>query len=407
MRSTVEDCETDAQWDDRGEVGMGKVLTIGLEVAAGLALAFFAVKIVDPYRGERREARRKAAELRGRLGRAVRLNEYEQLIAANVVNPKRLPIAMSDVYGLEEQIEELRFQVIAPLKDPQFYSTTLWKQTRGVLLYGPPGTGKTMVAKALAQSSGCFFLNVTASSILSKWYGDANRLVRAIFTLAWKLEPCIIFIDEVDALLSSRGTATEHEATLSAKTEFMALWEGMETQTRCRVLVMGATNRREALDPAVLRRFSVQCAFPRPGIAQRHSIIRGYLSKHDSEIKAKARRSKGVDPGAVGVEGALMDGSEDGVPALEWLAKRTEGYSGSDLYELCVQASMVALREHHRSQGPSKGQGQGRVMRPPELKEMHVRPVALQDFKHVLKAFRRPSACDTEFDSFKTIPLWH
>jgi SpoVK/Ycf46/Vps4 family AAA+-type ATPase len=79
--------------------------------------------------------------------------------------------------------------------------------------------------------------------VLSKWYGDANKFIRAIFTLAAKLEPCIIFIDEVDAFLTKRGGASEHEATLSAKTEFMQLWDGIEGARGMRVLVMGATNR--------------------------------------------------------------------------------------------------------------------------------------------------------------------
>lgn len=375
-----------------GPVDM-KLWTIGLEVVAGLVMAFFAIKLLDPYRNERREGKKRAAELRQRLGRPLRLNEYEQLIASSVVNPKRLPISVGDVYGLDEQIEELRFQVIAPLKDPALYSTTLWKQTRGVLLYGPPGTGKTMVAKALAQSSGCYFLNITASSILSKWYGDANRLVRAIFTLAWKLEPCIIFIDEVDALLSSRGSATEHEATLSAKTEFMSLWEGMETQPCCRVLVMGATNRREALDPAVLRRFSVQCSFPYPQVDQRQSIFYGYLSRHDREIRGMLKKSGCTNMG--GVDKGLLNGSqeEEGIPALQWLAERTEGYSGSDIYELCAQAALVVLRENHKTQKSNKG-------------HVRIRPLRLDDFKHVLKTYRRPSAGDHEFDAFKTIPLW-
>ncbi|PNH00222.1 Protein MSP1, partial [Tetrabaena socialis] len=140
-------------------------------------------------------------------------------------------------------------KVLYPMLQPDLYCTTLWKQAKGVLLwvaapasYGPPGTGKTMLAKALAKQSKCFFLNVTASSIMSKWLGDANRLVRAVFSLAAKLQPCIIFIDEVDAMLGKRGSSSEHEATLAVKTEFMQLWDGMESSRGQRVVVMGATN---------------------------------------------------------------------------------------------------------------------------------------------------------------------
>ena len=244
--------------------------------------------------------------------------------------------------------------MLRPLREHDTVSTLLWRPVKGVLLYGPPGTGKTMLAKAMAkevsrlggrtgpsnrgwlepggwaprcsratlcygehtgacmqwpscrQSSrpaarlgpqaDCYFLNITASSVLSKWYGDANKFIRAIYTLATKLEPCIIFIgegggaarsscnhpgpmagsaataglptarqcgglpqrgsltacplpvrpDEVDAFLTKRGGASEHEATLSAKTEFMQLWDGIEGARGMRVLVMGATNRRVA-----------------------------------------------------------------------------------------------------------------------------------------------------------------
>jgi ATP-dependent 26S proteasome regulatory subunit len=87
-------------------------------------------------------------------------------------------------------------KVLKPLADPDTFCTTLWRPAKGVLFYGPPGTGKTMLAKALAKESNCFFLNVTASSVMSKWFGDANRFIRGIFTLAAKLEPCVIFIGE-------------------------------------------------------------------------------------------------------------------------------------------------------------------------------------------------------------------
>eukprot|EP00775_Hariotina_reticulata_P010700 gene10700-10857_t len=146
-----------------------------------------------------------------------------------------------------------RLKVLRPLSEPATFCTTLWRPVKGVLFYGPPGTGKTMLAKALAAESNCFFINVTASAIMSKWYGDANRFIRAIFTLAAKLEPAVIFIDEVDAFLTKRGAQTEHEATLQAKTEFMQLWDGMEGARGSRVLVMGATNRPWMVDEAVLR----------------------------------------------------------------------------------------------------------------------------------------------------------
>ncbi|KAF5842399.1 P-loop containing nucleoside triphosphate hydrolase protein [Dunaliella salina] len=122
------------------------------------------LKYLDPYKEQRALARKRAAFLKEHLGRDLQL------------------------------IQELEAKVVVPMLRPELYRTTLWKPARGVLLYGPPGTGKTMLAKSLAKHSGCYFLNITASSIMSKWLGDANRLVRAIFSLASKLQPCIIFI---------------------------------------------------------------------------------------------------------------------------------------------------------------------------------------------------------------------
>eukprot|EP00798_Chlamydomonas_sp_ICE-L_P012933 gene12933-5967_t len=182
-------------------------------------------------------ARKRAMFLKEHLGRSLELNEFEELLAANVINPAHIDVDVDDVHGLEEIVTEM---------------------TRGVLLYGPPGYRQNHAVKALAKHSGCYFLNITSSSILSKWLGDASKLVRAIFSLAEKLQPCIIFIDEVDAMLGRRGSNSEHEATLQVKTEFMQMWDGMESNKGQRIVVMGATNRPSMIDEAVLRRFSTQ-----------------------------------------------------------------------------------------------------------------------------------------------------
>lgn len=125
-----------------------------------------------------------------------------------------------------------------------------------------------MLAKGLAKRSNCYFINVTVSSILSKWLGDANRLVRATFTLAQKLQPCILFIDEVDSLLGSRKES-DHEAIVAVKTEFMQLWDGIETSSDSCILVLGATNRPWMVDEAILRRFTLQYELGLPNDQQR------------------------------------------------------------------------------------------------------------------------------------------
>ena len=136
------------------------------------------------------------------------------LFAKNFVNHK------IDIGGLEDIIEELKESVIYPLTMPHLYahSSSLLSAPSGVLLYGPPGCGKTMLAKALAHESGACFINLHISTLTEKWYGDSNKLVRAVFSLARKLQPTIVFIDEIDAVLGQRRSG-EHEASGMVKAE--------------------------------------------------------------------------------------------------------------------------------------------------------------------------------------------
>lgn len=127
----------------------------------------------------------------------------------------------TDIGGLDNIIEDLRESVIYPLTHPSLYTTSsLLSAPSGVLLYGPPGCGKTMLAKALAHESGACFINLHISTLTEKWYGDSNKLVNAVFSLARKLQPAIVFIDEIDAVLGTRRTG-EHEASGMVKAEYV------------------------------------------------------------------------------------------------------------------------------------------------------------------------------------------
>jgi SpoVK/Ycf46/Vps4 family AAA+-type ATPase len=219
------------------------------------------------------------------------------------------------------------------MRNPSQFRTTLLRQKRGVLLYGPPGTGKTMLAKALARECGACFINLKASTVLSKWYGDTNKLIAAVWTLAYKIQPTILFIDEVDSLLGTRQSQ-EHEATTAMKTEFMQLWEGFETMPHNNVVVLGATNKRDALDEAVMRRFSLQYEVRLPAAAQREAIVRLMLRRHASEV------------GGGMVDGGLLVAAREGGGQLRDLAERTEGFSGSDLNEMCSQAASIPVHSY-------------------------------------------------------------
>ena len=127
-----------------------------------------------------------------------------------------------DIGGLEGIIQNLRESVIFPLVYPSLFTATssLLTAPKGVLLFGPPGCGKTMLAKAMAKESGATFLNISASVLMNKWFGESNKLVAGLFSLARKCQPCIIFIDEIDAFLRERSNG-DHEVTGMMKAEFM------------------------------------------------------------------------------------------------------------------------------------------------------------------------------------------
>ena len=220
-----------------------------------------------------------------------------------------------------------------------------------------------MLAKALARECDACFINLKASTILSKWYGDTNKLIAAVWTLAYKIQPTILFIDEVDSLLGARRSM-EHEATTAMKTEFMQLWEGFETMANNNVVVLGATNKRDALDDAVLRRFSLQYEVKLPGLSQREAILKLMLKRHGVEVGQNmvdnALLEDVSSASSAGGDGdtSLPNGSSSSAAAaarqladprvspLRDIAARTEGYSGSDLSELCSQAAAIPVHEY-------------------------------------------------------------
>ena len=220
-------------------------------------------------------------------------------------------------------IEELKEAVIYPLTMPNIYSqsSALLSAPSGVLLYGPPGCGKTMLAKALAKESGANFINLHISTLTEKWFGDSNKLVNAVFSLARKLQPTIVFIDEIDAVLGQRRSG-EHEASAMVKAEFMTHWDGLASANvygeQQRILILGATNRMQDIDEAILRRMPKKFPVSRPNTEQRERILRLLLK--DTKIDRQN-----------------FD--------LDFLTKVSNGMSGSDLKEACRDAAMIPVRE--------------------------------------------------------------
>ena len=224
-------------------------------------------------------------------------------------------VKWSDVAGLEKAKEALKEAVILPLKFPQLF-TDKRKPWKGILLYGPPGTGKSFLAKACATEANGTFYSVSASNIMSKWVGEAERTVRALFDLARQNKPAVIFLDEIDSLLSARGDG-ENESSRRVKTEFLVQMQGVGKDDEG-ILVLGATNIPWDLDPAVRRRFQKKIYINLPELEGRYRMFELNIGSTPNNIT-----------------------EED----LNELAEITEGYSGSDIATLTQEAVYEPLRK--------------------------------------------------------------
>lgn len=184
-------------------------------------------------------------------------------------------VTWNDIIGLQEVKQQLLENIIYPQLRPDMF-TGLRAPTRGMLLYGPPGNGKTMIAKAVATECKSTFFNVSASSLMSKWVGDSERLMRHLFGLAAIYSPSIIFIDEIDSMLTARSS-TENEAARRVKTEFLVQLDGVGS-SQGRILVIGATNRPFDLDEAALRRMTKRIYIGLPDLAAREAQLNKMIS---------------------------------------------------------------------------------------------------------------------------------
>jgi fidgetin-like protein 1 len=180
-------------------------------------------------------------------------------------------VTFDDIAGLEHAKATVQELVCWPMKRPDLF-TGLRRGPNGLLLYGPPGTGKTLIGKAVAHESGATFFSISSSSLTSKWIGEGEKLVRTLFAVAAYREPSVVFIDEIDSLLTQRK-ADENEASRRIKTEFLVQLDGTNGSHGERVLVIGATNRPHELDDAARRRFVKRLYIPLPEAPDREVLI--------------------------------------------------------------------------------------------------------------------------------------
>ncbi|KAL4240946.1 ATPase AAA domain-containing protein 1 [Mactra antiquata] len=302
---------------------IAKLVSTLIGTTASIGLTYFLVKFLtnalDPTHKEKQKARERAENMLKKLGvKDVKLSDYELCIAANLVDPLSMTVSWDDIGGLEDTVEQIQDTVIFPFRRRDLFPhSNLVQAPKGVLLYGPPGCGKTMIAKATAKAAGARFINLQISSLVDKWYGESQKRAEAVFSLALKLQPSIIFIDEIDSFLRSR-TGNDHEATLMIKTQFMSFWDGLITDPSCQVMIMGATNRPQDVDAAILRRMPCTFKIGMPGRLQRAGII------------------------SLIMEGEQVEENID----FYKLGDLTEGFSGSDLKEACRMAALNRVHSY-------------------------------------------------------------
>ncbi len=245
--------------------------------------------------------------------------------ALKVVRPSALREVMievpttkwEDVGGLTSIKQELLEAVEWPLKHPQAFKRLGVRPPKGILLYGPPGTGKTLLAKAVAHESEANFISIKGPELLSKWVGESEKAVREIFKKARQASPVIIFFDELDSLAPKRS-GSDHSGSERVVNQLLTEIDGLEALHD--VVIIGATNRPDILDTALLRpgRFDRIIMAPVPDKAVRMEIFKIHTKNMP-----------------------LMKGVK-----LEEFAERTEGYVGADIESICREAAIMALREN-------------------------------------------------------------
>ncbi|RHZ56087.1 hypothetical protein Glove_406g51 [Diversispora epigaea] len=256
------------------------------------------------------------------------LDKYEKKLLGCVVDPENIHVGFTDIHVAQSTVQTLQTLITLPLMRPQSFSYGVLRKhfISGVLLFGPPGTGKTMLAKAVAKESGSTVIEIKSSDVYDMYVGEGEKNVRAIFSLARKLSPCVIFLDELDAIFGSRRSDIHNGAHREIINQFMAEWDGLTSKNEG-VLIMGATNRPFDLDDAILRRMPRRILVDLPNEKDREQILHLHL------------RDEKLEP----------------VINLSEVAKITKLYSGSDLKNLCISAALAAVREDAEKETANDG----------------------------------------------------
>ncbi|HIC61821.1 MAG TPA: AAA family ATPase, partial [Marine Group III euryarchaeote] len=229
-------------------------------------------------------------------------------------------VKWDEVGGLEDVKQQLKETVEWPLSNPEGFERLGIKPPRGLLLYGPPGNGKTLIAKAIATESAANFIAIKGPEVMSKWVGESEKKLREVFRKAKQVSPCIVFLDELDALAPTRGTGGDNNVSDRLVDQLLTCMDGLENMEG--VITIGATNRPEIIDQALLRpgRFDRMILVGEPDEDARKKILK---------IHTKSVPLKNVKLGV--------------------LAKKMVGYTGADIESVVREAAILALRKDHKA----------------------------------------------------------
>ncbi|ADV64559.1 CDC48 family AAA ATPase [Desulfurococcus mucosus] len=261
-------------------------------------------------------------------------------------------VTWEDIGDLEEAKQKIREIVELPMKYPELFEHLGIEPPKGILLYGPPGTGKTLLAKALANEIGAYFITINGPEIMSKFYGESEERLRKIFEEAQANAPAVIFIDEIDSIAPKREEVTG-EVEKRVVAQLLTLMDGLKE--RGKVIVIGATNRPDAIDPALRRpgRFDREIEIPPPDKRARKEI----LAVHTRNMPL----TEDVD--------------------LDKIADMTHGYTGADIAALAKEAAMNALRRFMKEEGIEIEKGQ-----PIPAEKLEKLKVTMEDFLVAMKS---------------------
>ena len=338
--------------DEQGRLDILLIHTRGMPLTEDVSLESIA-KVTHGFVGADLEALSKEAAMRSLRRILPEINLEQPKIPAQILNKIKItkqdfdealrdvqPSAMrevlvqrpnvgwEDIGGLQQVKEELAEAIEWPLKHANLFAEANVDPPKGILLYGPPGTGKTMMAKAVAATSEANFISIKGPELISKWVGESEKGVREVFRKARQAAPCVIFFDELDAIAPRRGGGSEGDAHVTERVLSQMLTELDGLEDLKGVVVIGATNRPDIIDEALLRpgRFDRILEVPTPDNEARKHIFQIHTKKKPLESDVN----------------------------LDKLVEMTEGMTGADIAALLNAAAMSAIKEHVRQKSGSK-----------------------------------------------------